>query len=281
MPFAGPLCEATLVARRGRFVVQARSPTAGDVLLHLANSGRLQTVLTPGARLRYVPISGPRPAGDTIPGETGPSRQAARPARLTAGRLVLVHHPKAGWVSVDAGVPSRLMAAVLEDRALARRAFGGLFGRYASVKREIRLGGPRLDIGLMDGDGEPVWLIECKSVTMVERGAALFPDAPTVRGAEQARLLGALSAAGLRTAVVFMVGRADARSLRLDGRVDPVLAAAVEDACGQGLALLARRILVRPDGLSLGPSLPVKGVRAAGRLRRRRSAGRSRLYPAR
>lgn len=248
LPWPGELQPAVLLGRRGRFTVDAvvaaapstaGSEPSGRVVLHLPNSGRLTSVLKEGHEAMYLPV-----------------RAAAE--RVTAGRLVLVREPVAGWVCTDANVPSRLLARVLGQGP------GGLFerfGPYARVRTEPRHGAHRFDVALEAEGGVIRAMIECKSVTLVdEAGAGLFPDAPTARGAAHTRILGELAAGGeFWTALVFMVGRSDANIVKPHRDMDPGFGVALDDARVQGLEVLAFRMQVGLDGVGLGDELNVVG----------------------
>ncbi|MFH1929829.1 MAG: DNA/RNA nuclease SfsA [Chloroflexota bacterium] len=146
------LLEATFVARDNRF--RATVELNGEyVWAHLANSGRLTELLTPGRRLFLRP--------------------ATAQGRRTAYDLVLVDLDGV-LVSVDARVPNSLVEEALREGNLAS------FDGYETIRREVRWGGSRLDFVLEDQSRR--CLIEAKSVTLVKRGVALFPDAPTIRG---------------------------------------------------------------------------------------------------
>jgi hypothetical protein len=88
-------------------------------------------------------------------------------------------------VSVDARRPNPL----LHEALLAGRL--PPFAGYRTIRREVCLGESRLDF-LLEDQERRCW-IETKSVTLVENGVALFPDALTVRGR---RHLAALRAGG-------------------------------------------------------------------------------------
>ena len=135
-------------------------------------------------------------------------------------------------VSVDARLPNPLLAD-----ALAR---GGLpqFAGYTGIRGEAVRGQSRLDFLLTDGGGNRCW-IETKSVTLVEDGLALFPDAPTLRGCKHLEELGAAVAGGDRAALVFVVQRPDARCLAPHVAADPAFTAALARAAAAGVEVYA------------------------------------------
>ncbi|MEX2598682.1 MAG: DNA/RNA nuclease SfsA [Dehalococcoidia bacterium] len=201
-----PLVEGRFVLRRNRFAADVEVDGFAAVA-HVPNSGRMTELLTPGARVLLRPFP-------------------AAPARRTAYDLVMAwYHNR--WVGIDARLPP---AAVVE----AWR--GGLLpslAGYDEVRREVRFGDSRLDLLFQGPAG--LCYVEAKSVNLVEDGLALFPDAPTTRGA---RHLGALVEAvrqGHRAAVVFVVQRDDAVGLSPHPTADPAFAVALRMATEAGV----------------------------------------------
>jgi sugar fermentation stimulation protein A len=234
LPLPRPLVAGRFVRRVNRFAAEVR--VDGQLWrVHLPNSGRMEELLVPGAAVRVAPLEGH--------------------ARRTRGRLLLVRH--AGrWVGVDSHLPNRLWE-------LALRA-GGIppVRGVRSWKREVRVGGERVDFRVEAGDG--TWLVETKSCNRVAGGVALFPDAPTVRGARHLRLLADRARRGGRGAVVWFVQRDDARYLQVDWEADPVFAAAARDARREGVQLVAYVCAVTPAHVRVLRRVPVRTGRRHG-----------------
>ncbi|MDH7571350.1 MAG: DNA/RNA nuclease SfsA, partial [Armatimonadota bacterium] len=96
-----------------------------------------------------------------------------------------------------------------------------------------------------------------KSVNLVAAGVALFPDAPTRRGARHGRALAHLARAGHLAAMVFVVQREDAVVLRPYAGVDADFAAALGEARAAGVRLRAVRCRVTPAGVLPVGAIPV------------------------
>ena len=160
------MLHAEFCSRPNRFVAFCRLDGATEpVRTHVPNTGRLKELLVPG---------------------TGALLRENPPGGKTQYTLCAVRHG-GRWVSIDSQLPNRVAA-----EALARREIPGFSG-YASVKREVPCGDSRFDAALLNGQGEPVCFVEVKGVTLVENGVALFPDAPTERGAKHLRELARLA----------------------------------------------------------------------------------------
>ena len=232
MQWPAPLQPAHFVRRENRF--RAIVECGGQRLAaHVPNSGRLGELFTPGAAV-WVAMAG------------------AGAARKTACHLALVEY--AGTlVSVDARLPNRLAAEALAAGWLAPLA------GYSQVRPEVRVGASRLDFLLSDGQhlGPPRCWLEVKSVTLVEEGVALFPDAPTTRGVKHLEELAALRHAGERVAVGFVVQRSDASCFAPHPTADPAFAATLRRVHDEGVEVYAWRCAVGHNAIELTDQIPV------------------------
>lgn len=268
VPLEGPLQEARFIERPNRFLLRCalpdRSPGPADrdvaarpavrepaavpagqaggggstiVEVHMADPGRLNELLLPDRRVWI--------------------RWAASPTRKTDWSAVLVEAPDGeGLVSVDTTLPNRLVRRALEAGVLEE-----LEG-WALERAEFRLGRSRIDF-LLAREGRRLAL-EVKSVTLVEDGVALFPDAVTARGARHVRELadvaGSVDAEGRRweAAILFVLQRPDAGRIEAARSIDPDFAEALAEAKAAGVRVLGRRCRVTPSRLELGAAVPAR-----------------------
>jgi sugar fermentation stimulation protein A len=175
--------------------------------------------------------------------------RANTPGRRTRFTLALVRLPS-GDVSADAHLPNVLVDAALREGRLA-----GFCG-YRILRREPIVGRHRLDFLLERGTRR--CLLEVKSVTLVEEGVALFPDAPTLRGTQHLKLLMAARRKGLEAAVLFVVQRADAVAVAPNRAADGKFAAALQRAAAEGVRVKAIRCRVNPRGVWLDRTVPMR-----------------------
>jgi sugar fermentation stimulation protein A len=258
IPFPGPLVEARFVERPNRFLlrcdiahpadlppgqVRERPPAQGDadgeeciVEVHMADPGRLKELLIPGKRVWI--------------------RHAASPTRRTDWSAVLVESPDGkGLVSLNTTLPNRLI-----HRALEARALDELEG-WQLERAEFAMGRSRIDF-LLTREPSRRLALEVKSVTLVEDGVALFPDAITARGARHVRELAAIagsvddSGASWEAAILFVLQRDDAHRIEAARSIDPDFAHALAAAKDAGVRVLGRRCRVFPDRLELGEPVP-------------------------
>lgn len=232
--FGDALEPVTIVRRVNRFAVEV-DRGGHATLAHLPNSGRLQELLRPGT--------------------PGLLRASTAPERRTAGDLVLVQLPgpaRAGWVSVDARLPGALARRILE--------LGLLKGapRFSELRQEVRFGQSRLDLaGTEAATGRLFWG-EAKSVTLVQEGVALFPDAPTERGRRHLEELIEARRSGALAMVLFVVLREDAHAFAPYAANDPAFARVLEQARRAGVQVRAAACAVSPEGVWWLRELPVR-----------------------
>lgn len=221
------LVEAEFLRRENRF--RATVALEGrEVAVHVPNPGRMHELFSPGRRVLLAP------------------RSAAH--RVTAYDLLVVDLGDR-LVSMDSRLPVRLFRAAVAVGALA--GFPGV----TRIRGEVRLGASRIDFLLEDAAGEQ--FVEVKSCTLVENGVALFPDAPTTRGARHMRELADLVASGGRAAVVFVVQRDDPWAFTPFVESDPAFADALTRAAAAGVAVRAYRCRVSAGAVGIGSELSV------------------------
>jgi sugar fermentation stimulation protein A len=233
VPLGGPLVQARFVARPNRFLVLARLPDGRVVEAHLPDPGRLKELLLSEAPLWLRPVE--------------PATQ-----RRTRWTALLVEVPGGGGlVSLDTGLPNRLVTAALVNDALDEL-------RGWRIRRsEAPIGRSRIDF-LLDDGGTGRLALEVKSVTLVEDGGvARFPDAVTERGARHVDELRRFvdDGEGL-AAILFLLQRNDAERIEAARSIDPRFAAALRRAMDAGVQVLGRRCRVEPDRVVLGPPVP-------------------------
>jgi sugar fermentation stimulation protein A len=263
VPLDGPLVEARFVERPNRFLLRCRLPAGEVVDVHMADPGRLNELLLPGKRVWI--------------------RYAASPTRKTDWSAVLVESPDGeGLVSVDSTMPNKLIRRALEADALDE------LGDWTFERAEFPLGRSRIDF-LLAGDGGPgtppaeptaagavaeprsdygsapggrKLALEVKSVTLVEDGVALFPDAVTARGArhvrELAEVAGRVDDDGVAwsAAILFVLQRDDGHRIEAARSIDPDFADALAEAKEAGVRVLGRRCRVTKERLELGAPVP-------------------------
>lgn len=218
---------ATFRRREKRFLVEVE--TGRDKFwVHCNNSGSMLGLLQPGREVLISP--------------------ALRPGRRLPYTLELVKLED-GWVGVNTLTPNRLLQKSWEQGVLAEAA------GYQHYRSEAKIGASRLDAALTGPEGT-LW-IEAKNVTLVEDGAACFPDAVTQRGQKHLLELMALAAAGHRVACFYLVQRSDAACFAPADFIDPDYAKLFWQAVARGIEIWPYQAAVSPAGIALASRLPI------------------------
>ena len=89
-------------------------------------------------------------------------------------------------------------------------------------------------------------------------GVALFPDAPTERGAKHVRSLAQAVRAGHRAAIVFVVQRDDSQTFAPHDEADPEFGVALRQGVAAGVEVFAYGCRVTGRDITLDRSLPIR-----------------------
>jgi sugar fermentation stimulation protein A len=219
---------ATFCRREKRFLVEVEAD-GERFWVHCNNSGSMLGLLRRGTS---VLIS--------------PARQRERRLAYT---LELVQWDSI-WVGVNTLVPNRILHLAWKAGLLPE------VRGYEHFQSEAKSGQSRLD-ALLTGSRGTLW-VEAKNVTLVEDATACFPDAVTVRGQKHLRELIQLARGGDRVACLYLVQRADADCFGPADFIDPAFADLFREAFREGVEAWPYRALVSPEGIGLGPRLPLR-----------------------
>ena len=246
LPFPPGCVVARLVRREKRFTISATRSAAGaedqELRAHTNNTGAMTGLLAPGT-----------------PALLSPALNPDRKLRWTLEALALPGAKGPGdaaWAGVNTQTPNRLLDAAFRA-SLLPEARG-----YTALRREATTGASRLD-ALLTAQGLPPLYVECKNVTLVEHGVALFPDAATERGRKHLAELTRLVREGARAALFFLVQRPDGDTFAPAERIDPDYARALAVALQAGVEAWVWRASITPEGIRLADPLPLHPAWAA------------------
>lgn len=163
-----------------------------------------------------------------IPGTEVFVREQRSPKRKTNYDMIGLEY-NGVLVSIDSYLPNRFVKRLLLEHSFS------FFDNYDTVIPEPRAFDGRFDFKLTGPEMSA--FIEVKSCTLVENNRAIFPDAPTKRGARHLRNLAeALNTKRVdRAAVIFVIQRPDASVFSPNDRTDPVFADALRYAHREGV----------------------------------------------
>ena len=229
----GKILPGVFQARPNRFIAHVEVEGRLEVC-HVKNTGRCRELLLPGVKVWL--------------------EESANPARKTRYDLIAVEKEREEGpllINMDSQAPNR----VFGEWAAA----GGLGFRPTILCPETTYGNSRFDYYWeLSEPGESrrgFW--EVKGVTLEERGAARFPDAPTLRGVKHLEELVLARQAGYEAGVCFIVQMAGMDHVEPNDATHPEFGAALRRAVRAGVAVLALECAVSPDRLAVSRSVPV------------------------
>lgn len=206
-------------------------PEGEVVTAHLADPGRLTDLLVEGAQV-FVRAD---------------AEEEGKKTRWTA----LMLSCQGTLVSLDTTLPSQLIRRAIEQDAIEE------LPGWMIERADAPIGQSRFDYLLKNAAGEQL-VLEIKSVTMVQRGVGLFPDAPNERGTRHLKQLTEIHAKqGWHAVMMFVVQRIDAEKVAAAAGIDPNFARALEEARNAGVRVMAKRCQVTLEELVLGNDIPV------------------------
>jgi len=230
MRFPRPLVRGVLLRRYKRFLADIRLMDGGETTAHCANPGSMLGLAEPGMEVWLLPHGDPK--------------------RKLAWSWELV---RAGdhLVGINTAHPNGLAA-----EAIAAGRIPALAG-YASSRREQRYGrASRIDL-LLEAPGRPICYVEVKNVHLRRGNDAEFPDSVTARGAKHLSELTAMTAAGHRAVMLYVVQRAHCREFRIAADIDPVYDLAFRDARAAGVEMLCYYCAVNLEGIEIAAPLAI------------------------
>ena len=233
----GEVREALFLRRKNRFVADVMLPEAGEVAVHVKNTGRLRELLLPGARVILA--------------------KADNPARKTPYDLIGVYRKEKDGTERLFNIDSQAPNAVVREW-LERQGFD-------LVRPEYTWGNSRMDFYMERENGTESperYLMEVKGCTLDRDGIGYFPDAPTERGVKHLYELAKASAAGYHAFLAFVIQMEGVLEVRPNTETHPEFAEALQAAEQAGVQVLHLRTIVRPDSLEVraeGPDVRLDG----------------------
>lgn len=230
-PWPCPLISGRLVRRYHRFLADITLDDGRAVTAHCINSGRMEGLVRPGARVWVMPAENPH---RTL---------------QWSWEMVEIDGVRIG---ADTILPNRLVRAMLEARALPG------FRSYTRIHAEHRFGTENSRADFLLERGGKRCFIEVKNCHLVyPDGRGYFPDSVSERATKHLHELTRMVAAGHRAVVLFTVQRADAVAVRPSDTHDPAFARAAREAAAAGVRFRALRIRPELDGLHVEDTIPV------------------------
>ena len=220
--------------RKGLFLRRPNRFTAHILLdgqeetVHVKNTGRCREILRENTPVLL---------------ETG-----TNPLRKTRYSLVGAYKGQM-LINIDSQSPNTVVYEAIKSGRLKE------FHPPLLLRKEVGFGNSRFDIYL-ETPSQKVF-IEVKGVTLEENGIAMFPDAPTERGAKHLYELIKAVEAGYSSYVFFLVQLKGAKLFTPNSKTDPAFCEALRAAHKNGVGILAYDSIVTEDSILLGDPVEV------------------------
>ncbi len=215
--------EAEFLKRPNRFLAHVLINDKEEIV-HVKNTGRCRELLIPGARVILEDCSD-------------------NPNRKTKYSLIAVWKEDI-LVNMDSQVPNKVVFDAINSQLV--KDLEGI----ETLKREVTYGNSRFD--LYFEDREKKGFIEVKGVTLEEDGLAMFPDAPTERGAKHIIEMIEAVKEGYRGIIFFLIQMKGPKLFRPNWEMDDKFSKALKLAQKNGVEILVYDSIIALDSIEIG-----------------------------
>jgi sugar fermentation stimulation protein A len=233
MRFFPELEQGRLLVRYKRFLADIETASGEQLTIHCPNTGSMLNCMMPDGRVWFSRSNDPK--------------------RKLPGTWEISETPQGRFACINTG-----RANALVEEALRAGTISELAG-FTALKREVAYGleKSRVDFRLEYPEG--FLYLEVKSVTLGfdDSPIAAFPDAVTQRGARHLRELAALARDGVRAVLLYCVNLTGIEAVRPAEEIDPAYAAALKEAIGAGVQVLAYGVQLTPEEIRIDRPLQV------------------------
>ena len=224
----GKMIEARFLRRINRFTAFVEL-NGQEEMVHVKNTGRCKELLIEGAKVFL--------------------EEADKEGRKTKYSLIAVYKGDV-LVNMDSQAPNQMAAEALAEGKIEE------IGEVDFLKREVKYENSRFDLYYQKG--EKKGFIEVKGVTLEEGGIAMFPDAPTERGAKHLKELIKAKEEGYEAAVLFVIQMKGIDVFRPNEERDKNFAEALREAAKAGVRVLAYDCSVQVGKVWIEEKIPVE-----------------------
>jgi len=220
--------EGIFIKRPNRFIAQALI-NGKEETVHVKNTGRCRELLIPGAKIILEDCS-------------------LNLNRKTKYSLIAVQKDDL-LINMDSQVPNAVVFEALKENKI--QGFEG----FTYLKREVTFGKSRYDIYFESGNQKG--FIEVKGVTLEAGGIAMFPDAPTERGAKHVLEMIEAVKQGYRGAIFFLIQMKGPSVFKLNWAMDKNFSEAIKLASENGVEILAYDSIVEGNSIHIGSPINI------------------------
>ncbi|MGE4295987.1 MAG: DNA/RNA nuclease SfsA [Campylobacterales bacterium] len=231
MNFPFPLLRGTLIKRYQRFLADVRLEGGEVVTAHCPNSGSLLHNKEPGLEVWLS--------------------RSSNPSRKLAYTWELARTAQDHWVMIHAAKANALTLEAIENGTVKE-----LQG-YESIRAEVKYGRQNSRIDLLLERPDERCYVEVKSVTLLENGTLMFPDAITTRGQKHLQELIAMKHEGHRAVIFFAALHDGSRRFAPAAHIDPDYAKLLKKAVDAGVEIVAYGAVISPGSVALRHPLSI------------------------
>jgi len=219
--------DGIFLKRPNRFIAHVLI-NGEEEIVHVKNTGRCKELLIPGAKVVLEDYS-------------------QNPNRKTRYSLIAVWKGEM-LVNMDSQVPNEVVFEALREGKINE------IGDISYLKREVAFGSSRYDIYYESKDKKA--FMEVKGVTLEDKGIAMFPDAPTERGAKHVLEMIEAVKEGYEGTIFFLIQMKGPKELRPNWQMDENFSEAVKLASENGVRIIAYDSIVSENSIIIDK--PVK-----------------------
>jgi len=219
------MVQGRFLARPNRFIAHVEIDGQKEIC-HVKNTGRCRELLPEGATV-WCQI-------------------ADDPKRKTRYDLITVRKGSR-LINMDSQAP---------NLAAKQWLLAGGLGSIEDLRPETVHGDSRFDFSFRK-DGKLCFL-EVKGVTLETDGICAFPDAPTQRGTKHLRGLAQAAKDGFGAYLLFVIQMEDVTYLHPNDTTDPAFGAALREAAGCGVNILAMDCAVTEASMDIRREVEVR-----------------------
>ena len=220
--------QAAFIKRPNRFIAVVQLDGREETV-HVKNTGRCRELLIQGARVIL--------------------EESMNPNRKTRYSLIAVYKGDL-LINMDSQVPNGVVEEALKDGKISE------IGEVSLIKREVTYSQSRFDI-YYEKHGVKGF-IEVKGVTLERNGVALFPDAPTLRGARHVLELVKAREEGYEANLLLLIQMDGVDYFTPNGEMDSRFADALRLAKDKGVCIMAYDSIVKENSIYLGKRIEIR-----------------------
>lgn len=224
------IIKGEFISRPNRFIANVK--IANEIhTVHVKNTGRCKELLVPNCTV-YLSVSD-------------------NPNRKTKYDLIGVEKERKNKPPLLINMDSQIVNYAAEEWLKS----GCLFGKNATIRREVTFGKSRFDF-FIETKGQKAFL-EVKGVTLENEGIALFPDAPTERGLKHINELIKAKRKGYSAYILFVIQMKEITEFTPNKETHMEFAKSLKKAEEEGVRIIAMDCDITPDEIKISKEVKI------------------------